>query len=390
MTGVMPEKPLDFDYQSTTPCSQMVLDAMSPYWQDLWGNPSNRQNRSGLYASAAISNAREKLASLIGIKPEKLIFTSGATEANNLALLGYARAKAIEVGKPGHLITLSTEHYAVLDPLKQLQREGFRVTKLSPNLDGIISLDRLENAFEDDTFMVSIMFANNEIGVIQPIEKISSLCKKRGIIMHSDIAQGFGYIPIDFNSLGIDFLSISGHKIYGPKGIGALIINEDLPIQPLQWGGGQQNGIRPGTMPVPLIIGLAKAAEIAISQLDEQFFRSQDLRNQLWDGLQKSNQGLKINGSMIARLPHNLNFTVLNVSGGRLHKLLKPFISCSSGSACSNGSPSHVLQSIGLSLKEAEASLRLSLGRDTNIEDIKEAIYCISQVISQLREGSTC
>ncbi len=382
----MPEKPLDFDYQSTTPCSSMVLDAMSPYWRDAWANPSNRQNRAGLYASAAISQARESLSSLLGVSAERVVFTSGATEANNLALLGHARAKACEMGKPGHLLTVSTEHYAVLDPIRQLKKEGFRITELKPGEDGIISLERLEKSIKHDTFMVSIMFANNEIGVIQPIEKISLLCQQRGLTFHSDAAQAFGYLPIDLNKLNIDFLSISGHKIYGPKGVGALIINPRIPIEPLQWGGGQENGLRAGTLPVPLIVGLAKAAEISMEELDIYYKRFTDMRNQLLDGIQSRVSDIIINGSLVDRLPNNINFTVLGVNGNRLHKLLRPLIVCSSASACSNGRPSHVLQSIGRKPKESSASLRLSIGKSTTNDDIQKAINYISEVINTLRE----
>ncbi len=382
----MPEKPLDFDYQSTTPCSSQVLDAMSPYWEDIWGNPSNRQNRAGLYASAAISQARESLSSILGVSSNRIVFTSGATEANNLALLGHARAKALEMGRPGHLITISTEHYAVLDPLRQLQKEGFRVTELQPEVDGIISIERLEKTITDDTFMVSAMFANNEIGVIQPLHQISDLCKQRGLTLHSDAAQAFGYLPIDLNNLDIDFLSISAHKIYGPKGVGALIINDSIPLQPLQWGGDQENGIRPGTPPVPLIIGFVKAAEIAVQGLETSYDQFKYLRDQLWDGLQLRVSDISINGSLSDRLPNNLNFTVFGVNGNRLHKLLRPLITCSSASACSNGRPSHVLQAIGRQSKESAASLRLSIGKSTTKDDIQKAINCISEVIKVLRK----
>ncbi|KGG13202.1 MULTISPECIES: cysteine desulfurase family protein [Prochlorococcus] len=381
----MPEKPLDFDYQSTTPCSPLVLKAMEPYWEAFWGNPSNRQNRAGIYASAAISNARETLASILGVSPELVVFTSGATESNNLALLGHARAEALKNGKPGHLITLKTEHNSILDPILQLHREGFSVTQLSTKSDGLIDLEKLEDAFEDDTFMVSIMAANNEIGVIQPIPKIASLCSKYGASLHSDGAQAFGHLPIKLDRLGVDLFSLSGHKIYGPKGIGALIINKDMPIQPLLWGGDQEQNLRPGTIPVPLVIGLAKAAEIAYKEQKENSLKLSSLRNQLWNGLKKDIPDLLLNGSLIERLPHNLNFTVLRVNGRKLHKELRRFINCSSSSACSNGSPSHVLRALGRNSIEAESSLRLSLGRETTMEEINKAISIISEVIKQLR-----
>ena len=376
--------PLNFDYQSSTPCSQEVVEAMTPYWHEFWGNPSSRQNHLGIYSSAAVSVAREKLASFLKIKPERLIFTSGATESNNLALLGCARAMALEKGGPGHLITMTTEHHAVLDPMRQLQKEGFRLTELKPDSEGILSLDLLRNSLYDDTFLVSIMVANNEIGVIQPISQIASICKERGIAFHSDASQGFGYLSLDFDKLGFDLLSISGHKIYGPKGIGALIMRDNLAILPLQWGGGQEDNYRPGTLPVPLIVGLAKAAEIAYKELDKRNHNLEIMRNKLLFGLEKSIPNLIINGSMQERLPHNLNISISGVNGHRLHREIKSFISCSSGSACANGSPSHVLLSIGRSMREAEASLRLSIGRNTTLVDIEKAISIITDAVNKL------
>ncbi|WP_269622246.1 cysteine desulfurase family protein [Prochlorococcus marinus] len=381
----MKTSPLAFDYQSTTPCSPRVVEAMNPFWNEFWGNPSNRQNSLGLNASASISIAREQLASFFKISPERLIFTSGATEANNLALLGHARAQLYEKGRPGHVITLSTEHHSVLEPLRQLKKEGFRVTELIPDLNGIISLETLIDAFEDDTFLVSIMAANNEIGVLQPIEEIASLCKIRGVIFHSDYTQCFGNLPIEIDKLGVDLLSISGHKIYGPKGIGLLIMCNNCPLQPLQWGGDQEHGLRAGTVPVPLVIGLAKAAEIAIEEMDMNVQNLRFLRDQLWKGLNLQIPDLVINGSLDKRLPNNLNFTVLGVQGSRLHKKLRLVLTCSSGSACSNGYPSHVLMSLGRTIKEAEASLRLSLGRETTLNEVELAVEAISKVVKDLR-----
>ncbi len=381
----MKATPLAFDYQSTTPCSAEVLKAMAPYWNEIWGNPSSKQNRHALNASAAITVAREKLGDLLGIPSTRLIFTSGATEANNLALLGHARAKALEYGSPGHLITITTEHHAVIEPLRQLQKEGFRLTELSPNSDGIINLDSLKDAFKEDTFLVSVMLANNEIGVLQPISQIASLCESYGITFHSDAVQGFGNVPIDFKNIGIDFASISGHKIYGPKGIGLLIAKENCNLTPLQWGGNQENGIRPGTLPVPLVIGFVKAAELALEYLEVNYKYLKNLRDQLWQGLINEIPDLILNGSLERRLPNNLNFTVNGVIGSRLHKKVRPHISCSSGSACSNGAPSHVLISLGRTTQQAEASLRLSMGRSTTLNDVDIAIENISNIVRELR-----
>tara|TARA_Y100001968_G_scaffold297456_1_gene306443 strand:+ start:38229 stop:39377 length:1149 start_codon:yes stop_codon:yes gene_type:complete len=376
---------LDFDFQSSTPCSQEVLDAMLPFWLENWGNPSSRQNRLGLLASAAISVAREELASLLKVKQERIIFTSGATEANNLALIGHAHNSLQKKGLPGHLITLATEHHAVLDPLRQLKNEGFRLTELRPDSQGIISLNRLEEAFEDDTILVSIMLANNEIGVLQPIREIAALCKERSITFHSDAAQGFGYLPLDFDDLDVDLMSLSAHKIYGPKGVGALIKREEVVLSPLAWGGGQENKLRPGTLPVPLIIGFAKAAEILNKDLFNRVDRLKKLRNIFIDELSNQVNDLIINGSLDKRLPHNLNITIPGVNGNRLHRELRPLINCSSGSACSNGSPSHVLLAIGRSKEEAQASLRLSLGAKTTVSDVREATDLISKVVRDLR-----
>ena len=382
---IKPQGPLEFDFQATTPCDPEVLAAMSPYWKDSWGNASSRQSKIGLHASATLGVAREQLARNLNIRPERLIFTSGATEANNLALLGHARARAKELGKSGHLITVTTEHHSVLDPLRQLVREGFSVTELRPNSDGLVSPDQLEKAINDDTFLVSIMMANNEIGVLQPISDLSRLCNKRGIIFHTDAAQAFGKIDFDIDNMGIDFLTISGHKIYGPKGIGALVIRENVPIQPLQWGGGQEQFIRPGTVPIPLVVGLAKASELALCNLNSCQKMLCSLRNELWSDLQEQIPDLILNGSMKYRLPSNLNFTVPGVNGSRLQYSLRSLLNCSSASACSNGEPSHVLREIGRTMKQSEASLRLSLGKETTLSDVKSAVKIIVDIVSELR-----
>ena len=377
--------PLYFDYQSTTPCATEVLEAMMPYWSEHFGNPSSKQSRSAIYASAAIDLAREELASYFCVHPNRLIFTSGATESNNLALLGYARAKALTDGEYGHIITLTTEHNSVLDPLSQLEEEGFRVTKLNPCPDGLINFEQFQDSIQEDTFLVSIMVANNEIGVVQPISKISNFCKEKGIIFHTDAAQAFGNIPLEKFHLFADFITISSHKIYGPKGIGALIKPEHIEIQPLQWGGGQQMNLRPGTLPVPLIIGFHKAADIAIKDLSLTINDLEEKRNMLLNGIQKMLPNIIINGSMDKRLPHNINVTISGVNGASLHRNLRPYIECSNASACSNGEVSHVLKAIGRSSKEAESSLRLSVGRYTTKDEIGEAIDIISNVIRSLK-----
>ncbi len=377
---------LHFDYQASTPCEPKVLEAMQPYWCEFWGNASSLQSRAGLQASAAVSFAREELAAYLRVKPQRLILTSGATEANNLALLGHARARALELGRPGHLITVATEHHSVIDPLRQLQCEGFRLTEITPAQDGLLSSNQLIDAFENDTFLVSIMMANNEIGVLQPLAELAKLCSERGVILHSDAAQAFGQLTFDIDKIGIDLLTISGHKIYGPKGIGALVVKPNLPIVPLQWGGGQESGIRSGTIPVPLVLGFAKAAEITFKNLERYQDHYLFLQNELWNRLKLEIPNLILNGSLNKRLPNNLNFTIPDVKGSSLHKSLRPFIHCSSGSACSNGEPSHVLRALGRTKEESEASIRLSIGRNTKIDHVKRVVSLISSTVKELRE----
>ena len=369
------------DHQATTPCHPSVIEAMEPWWREQWGNPSSRQHRLGLTAAAAISSARERLAGSLGIRAEELIFTSGATEANNLALLGHARARALTDGAPGHLISVASEHHAVLDPLLQLKEEGFRITLLPPQGNGLIEVEQLEEAIQPDTQLLSVMVANNEIGVIQPIPELSAVCDSRGITMHTDAAQAYGHLPLHAEELGCALISLSAHKFNGPKGIGALVVRAGTQLQPLQWGGGQEQGLRAGTLPVPLIMGMAAAAELSMNDLEERQVRLQTLRNQLWQELKDRNPTITLNGALQPRLAHNLNITVPAISGSRLQRALRPQLACSSGSACSRGEPSHVLQSIGRNRFEAESSLRLSLGRDTTTTDIDGAIEVITNAI---------
>ena len=372
------------DHQATTPCHPSVIEAMEPWWREQWGNPSSRQHRLGLTAAAAISSARERLAGSLGIRAEELIFTSGATEANNLALLGHARARALTDGAPGHLISVASEHHAVLDPLLQLKEEGFRITLLPPQGNGLIEVEQLEEAIEPDTQLLSVMVANNEIGVIQPIPELSAVCDSRGITMHTDAAQAYGHLPLHAEELGCALISLSAHKFNGPKGIGALVVRAGTQLQPLQWGGGQEQGLRAGTLPVPLIMGMAAAAELSMNDLEERQVRLQTLRDQLWQELKDRNPTITLNGALQPRLAHNLNITVPAISGSRLQRALRPQLACSSGSACSRGEPSHVLQSIGRNRFEAESSLRLSLGRDTTTTDIDGAIEVITDAIQTL------
>ena len=370
-------QPLLLDFQATTPCAREVVEAMAPYWSEAWGNPSSRQHRLGLHASAAVNLARRQLAGSLGLAPERIVFTSGATEANNLALLGHARHWG-----SGHVISVSTEHHAVLDPLAQLRREGFRVTLLQPGADGLIDPACLHEAITDDTRLVSVMTANNEIGVLQPMAELAAICRTEGITFHSDAAQAFGHIPFQPDELGLDLVSLSAHKLYGPKGIGALVVREGIELEPLQWGGGQESGLRAGTLPTALIVGFATAAELAMADLPQRQRRLKQLRDLLWTDLHRRIPDLQRNGAEQPRLSHNLNVTVPGVNGARLHRALRPHLACSSGSACSNGEPSHVLQALGRSRSESEASLRLSLGRNTTKEDVHQAVIAISDAVA--------
>jgi len=382
----MLSSPILLDYQSSTPCHLEVVDAMKPYWSKIFGNPSSKSNLVGISSSAALEVSREKIIQKLNLYNQKIIFTSGATEANNLALLGYARNFHIRTGSFGNIITLKTEHHAVLEPIRQLAKEGFTVTEIMPQENGLINKETLLKAIKKDTFLVSIMLANNEIGVIQPLKDIAQICKSRKIILHTDAAQCIGYLPLNLIKTNANMITLSSHKIYGPKGVGLLIIDDDINLEPLLFGGGQEFGFRPGTIPLPLIVGFAKALEIAIDNTEKNISNLSLLRNKLLKGILKTDNKVLINGSMKHRLPHNLNITFLDLSGSKLHKELKSKIICSSGSACSNGRPSHVLMALGRSLKESESSLRLSIGLQTNNDDINSAIEIINNVVHVLRK----
>ena len=377
--------PILLDYQSSTPCSKDVVDSMKPFWSEIFSNPSNKSNLAGINASAILEASREKIEQNLFLKNKKVIFTSGATESNNLALLGFARNYYKKTGNYGHIITLKTEHKAVLEPLHQLKKEGFMVTEITPERDGIISEEQFRKNIREDTFLVSVMMANNEIGVIKPIENISKICKLRGITFHSDFAQCLGYVELENLLSVVNMITMSSHKIYGPKGIGLLLIDQDITLEPLIVGGGQEYGLRSGTLPLPLVVGFAKAIEMAVFNQKNNAEKLLLCRNNLLKGLLENNSGLLINGSIKQRLPQNLTLTILDLNGAKFHKLLKSKIICSSGSACSNGEPSHVLLALGRSFKEAESSIRLSIGLSTNSKDIEQAIHILTNTIKLLR-----
>ncbi|MFZ9280549.1 MAG: cysteine desulfurase family protein [Vulcanococcus sp.] len=374
------------DHHATTPCEREVVEAMAPWWSEHCGNPASRLHRPGLEAAAAVELARSQIARALAAEPEALVFCSGATEANNLAIKGLAEAELRSGGARRRLICLSTEHRAVLDPLRYLAGHGFELICLKPQADGLVDLEVLEGALSDEVLLVSVMAANNEIGVLQPLGAIGALCRQRGIHFHCDAAQAVGHIPLQPAALGIDLLSFSAHKFYGPKGIGALLVRPGIKLAPQTHGGSQEHGLRAGTLPVPLIVGLAKALELALADQGERAERLGALRDVLWQRAQALG-GVLRNGAMAPRLAHNLNICVEGVDGTALHRLLRRELAISSGSACSRGEPSHVLQALGLSRQQAAASIRFGLGRSTTAAEIERAAELLSACITDLRRG---
>lgn len=369
------------DHQATTPCDPAVVAAMAPFWSELFANPSSRLHRPGLEAAAAVELARSSLAGELAVATEQVVFTSGATEANNLAIKGVAESRQ---SRGRHLVTLATEHRAVLEPLRYLAGHGFDLTVLPVQRDGLVDLNRFSEALRDDTVLVSVMAANNEIGVLQPLAGIGALCRERGVVFHCDGAQMFGNRPLCPGELGIDLFSLSGHKIYGPKGIGALVIAPGISPAAQQHGGGQEGGLRGGTLAVPLIVGLARAAKLAGHDREQRQQRLAMLRDRLLTGLVRLG-GVQVNGSLEHRLAHNLNVHLEGVDGNQLHRSLRRHLAVSGGSACSSGSPSHVLEAVGLTPAEAAASIRFGLGRPTTAEEIDRAVEAVAAVLTELR-----
>ena len=377
------------DHHATTPCDPAVVAAMAPWWSEHCANPANRLYRPALEAAAAVERARGQLARVLGSSAETVIFTSGATEANNLALKGVCEA-ALAAGTPRRrLVSLVSEHRAVLDPLAYLGRHGFPVSLVPIQPDGLVDLAQLEAALGDDVLLLSVMAANNEIGVLQPLAAIAALCRQRGVLLHVDAAQAAGHIPLTIDKLGIDLLSLSGHKFYGPKGVGALLVRPGLKLAAQLHGGGQQDGRRAGTLPVPLVVGLGEALLGAEADREERAGRLGTLRDQLWAGLEALGgielNGVELNGAGAPRLDHNLNVTVQGVDGTRLHRLLRQRLAVSSGSACSQGSPSHVLAALGRSRQQAAASIRFGLGRGSSDAEIALAIETVAAAVRELR-----
>ncbi len=384
--------PIYLDNQASTPLDPRVLEAMLPYFTEHFGNPHSESHIYGKNAMAAIEAARAEVAQLIGADPREIIFTSGATEANNLALKGaahFARAHPPAGREPrDHIVTLATEHKCVLESALSLQREGLTVTFLPVEPDGLVDLDRLAAAFDDRTLLVSVMAAHNEIGVIQPLAEIGALCRSKGILFHTDAAQAFGKIPLDVEAMKIDLMSISGHKIYGPKGVGALYVRRRPRVRllPLIDGGGQERGLRSGTLPTPLCVGLGRAAALAAAEMAGEAGRIAALRDRLQQQLMNRIDGLLLNGDPQHRLPGNLNLSFPGLTAPQLIEA-SPGIAISTGSACTSATvePSYVLRALGLSDELANASIRLGLGRFTTAADIDFAADALTDAVARLR-----
>jgi len=379
--------PIYLDYQATTPVDQRVLDAMLPYFTKEFGNPHSTSHIYGSRAHEAVEQARGEVAKVINAEPEEIIFTSGATEANNLAILGACRALKSQ-GK-SEVISVQTEHKSVLEPLKELEKEGFKIIILPVQKNGIIKIEDLKKALSSKTALLSVMAANNEIGVLQPIKEIAKLSHKHGALFHTDAAQAFGKISLNVKEDQIDLLSISGHKIYGPKGIGALFIRSGVTILPISYGGGQEKNLRPGTVPTPLCVGLGKASRIAQDELISEPKRLLSLRNKLLNLLQNNLSGVIVNGDLSTRLPGNLNLSFKGVDSGPLLSSLKG-IAVSVGSACTsdNTEISYVIRALDPEGTLPPANVRLSLGRFTTERDIEQAASEIIKAVKSLRENS--
>ena len=381
-------RPIYLDHHATTPIDPAVLDAMMPYLTEKFGNAASRTHRYGWEAEEAVHTAREQIAALIGAKPEEIILTSGATESDNLALKGIAWAYR---DKGNHIIMASTEHKAVLDSCKALEKQGFEVTYVPVDRFGLVDPDNIRKAITPHTMLVSIMYANSEIGTIGPLAAIGAVAHEHGVLFHSDAVQGVGKIACNVDDLHVDLMSLSGHKIYGPKGVGALYIRKTRPrrirLQPLIDGGGQERGFRSGTLNVPGIVGFGKACELCQHLWPEESVRLRGLRQRLYTGLTERLEDIYLNGHLEQRLPGNLNLSFAAVQGESLLMSLKDIVALSSGSACSSGStePSYVLRAIGVDDTLASASIRFGLGRCTTPEEIDIVIQAVVEKVERLR-----
>ena len=376
------------DYQATTPVDKRVIDKMLPYFGEIYGNPHSRNHSFGWEAEQAVEVARENVANIIGANPKEIIFTSGATESNNLAIKGLADFYG---DKKNHIITCVTEHKCVLESCRLLSERGFEVTYLQVNKDGLIDLKDLESKINDKTLLVSIMGVHNEIGVIQPLKEIGDICRKNSVFFHTDCAQAIGKIKINVDEMNIDLLSISGHKIYAPKGVGALYVRRKprVRISAMMSGGGQERGMRSGTLSPALCVGLGEACRICADEIDEESKRITKLKNILLEGIHGECDDIFINGSETDRVPGNINLSFAYVEGESLMMGIKN-LAVSSGSACTSASlePSYVLKALGVSEELAHTSLRIGIGRYTSEKDVRDAVKVIVNEVKRLRSLS--
>ena len=380
--------PIYLDYSATTPCDPRVVEKLVPYLHDHFGNPASHSHSYGWEAEKAVEEGRTQIAALIGADPREIVFTSGATEADNLAIKGAAHFYR-DKGK--HLITVKTEHKAVLDSMRHLESEGYEVTYLDVDEEGMIRWDDLVNAIRPDTTLISVMAVNNEIGVIQDIARIGELCRERGIVFHCDATQAAGKIDLNVDHLKVDLMSLSAHKVYGPKGIGALYVRRKprVRIECQMHGGGHERGMRSGTLPTHQIVGMGEAYRLAREEMATEVPRIKRLRDRLWEGIQKNISDVYLNGSWEHRVCFNLNVSFAFIEGESLMMAVKD-LAVSSGSACTSASlePSYVLRALGRDAELAHSSIRFTLGRFTTEEEIDYAVKCLTKAVKALREKS--
>lgn len=382
--------PIYLDNHATTRCDPRVVEAMVPYLSEIYGNAGSRNHSFGWAAQAAVEKAREQTAALLGADPKEVVFTSGATESDNLAVLGVAR---FYKDKGRHILTSNIEHKAVLDTCHELEKEGFEVTYLPVDREGLLSPDQVREAIRPDTTLCTIMWANNEVGVVQPIREIGAVCREKGVVFHTDAVQGLGKLPFDVAEMNVDLVSVSAHKMYGPKGIGALYVRRGRPrirLEPILFGGGQERGLRSGTHAVHQIVGLGAAAELSREALTNgEVDRTRALRDRLWDGLRARIDEIYLNGSWEHRLPNNLNVSFAYCEGEAMMMAIKD-LAVSSGSACTSASlePSYVLRALGVDVELAHTSIRFGIGRFNTEEEIDYAIDLIARKVAWLREMS--
>jgi cysteine desulfurase len=385
----MPTLPIYMDNNATTRVDPRVLEAMLPWFSEEYGNAASRQHAFGRKAEEAVEQARERVATLIGASLREIVFTSGATESDNLALKGVAAAHRV---RGEHIVTAVTEHRAVLDPARRMEREGYCATFLPVDRHGLVSAEQVEEAITDRTILVSLMAANNEIGTLHPIQAIGEVCKRRGVLFHTDAVQAAGKVPLDVEEMGVDLLSLSAHKMYGPKGVGALYVRRQGPrvrLEPMMDGGGHERGLRSGTLNVPGIVGFGLACELSRTEMPAESERLRGLRQRLWEGVHTQLEGVTLNGHPSERLPGNLNLAFDFIKGEALLMGLRG-VAVSSGSACTSASPepSHVLRALGIADEAAHGSLRFGLGRFNTADEVEYVIAEVVRVVGRLRQLS--